>query len=404
MEPTATSTRRVFGPWVRGVKRVVRKAIRWYVRPQLDELDARLAQVAAAAHVENARLHDRLARLENERSEAQAAALDQFVEMCRQLEQLRARQQEGCRQAEALQADLQALRAELGAHADAHAQDRRRQAEALEAAVHSLRADLTVQGRRIGQFLLAAEQAAPGTAGDRLRLVVADDVRDEHDQLYAAFEERFRGSREEIQDRQRVYLPLLTEARLGTTDRPVLDLGCGRGEWLELLRDHGLHARGVDCNRVFVSQCRERGLEVVEAELFEHLRAVPDASVGAVTAFHVAEHLPFDRLLALFDEVLRVLQPGGLLVFETPNPENLIVGACNFYVDPTHQHPIPPQTLKFLAEARGFIRTDVRRLNQHVLTRPFADDDVPPAWKPLLAYIKHYFLAAPDYALIGWKP
>src|SRR5262249_47800542 len=141
---------------------------------------------------------------------------------------------------------------------------------------------------------------APFTAEQTRKL--ADEGQHNLDALYVAFEDQFRGTREDIKDRLKVYVPYLLESGLGTADMPVLDLGCGRGEWLELLGDEGLHARGVDMNRALLHQCRERGLDVVEGDALAYLRGLPDNSLGAVTGFHIIEHLPFDVLINLFDE------------------------------------------------------------------------------------------------------
>jgi O-antigen chain-terminating methyltransferase len=254
-----------------------------------------------------------------------------------------------------------------------------------------LEADLCVQRRRIGLFLNEVEKTSSERLHERARTLDTADQADDYDRLYAAFEERFRGSREEIKDRLKVYLPLLREANLGRQDMPILDLACGRGEWLELLQDNALHAHGVDVNRVFLDQCRRLGLVVTEGDLFCHLRSVPDASVGGVSGFHIVEHLTLPQLLRLFDEALRVLK----------HPENIVVGACNFYADPTHQRPLYPATLQFLATARGFSRVDILRVNQHVLgCTPLAEG--PPAqWGWLFEYVKRHFLAAPDYAVIA---
>lgn len=225
------------------------------------------------------------------------------------------------------------------------------------------------------------------------------------DQLYASFEDQFRGSRDDITSRLKPYLPLLLDRNLGGESSPVLDLGCGRGEWLELLRDNGLHARGIDLNEIFLEECRERGLEVAAGDALEQLRAQPDASLGAVTAFHLVEHLPFAYLLELIDEVVRVLKPGGLALFETPNPENLLVSTCFFYADPTHRNPLFAPTLQFLAEQRGLARVEVRPMNAHLLHGLLGDGvaHLSPESHPLLSILKRHLTAAPDFALVGWK-
>ncbi len=218
------------------------------------------------------------------------------------------------------------------------------------------------------------------------------------DAFYAAFEDRFRGTREDIRQRVSVYLPLVRDAGAGTSAAPIVDLGCGRGEWLELLRDQRLEARGIDSNRVMIAICRERELEVVEDDAIEHLQAQKAGSVGAITAMHVIEHLPFAHLIDLFDEALRVLKPGGIVVFETPNPENLLVGACTFYSDPTHQRPLPPEPMRFIAEARGF--SDVRILRLHPYP-PAAM--VQGAAGELQDLINSLLYGPQDYAVVGVK-
>jgi O-antigen chain-terminating methyltransferase len=184
--------------------------------------------------------------------------------------------------------------------------------------------------------------------------------------FYRAFEDRYRGSRAMIGERLQVYLPFVAPlADAGAETRPAaLDLGCGRGEWLELLGKHGFAARGVDLDDGMLAACRERGLEVETADAIGSLRALPDNSMAVVSAFHLVEHLPFDAVQALVEQSLRVLQPGGLLIMETPNPENPMVGACRFYLDPSHERPIPPNLLSFMTEHAGFARQKVLPLQE----------------------------------------
>lgn len=187
-----------------------------------------------------------------------------------------------------------------------------------------------------------------------------------HDSFYRAFEEKHRGSRELIKSRQRVYLPFIEPLRSIYSDTRAIDLGCGRGEWLELLKESGFDAQGVDLDEGMLAACRERGLNVETADVLVALKALPDESQLVVSGFHIAEHLPFPDLQTLVQEALRVLKPAGLLILETPNPENIVVGSCNFYLDPTHQRPIPPQLLSFLPEHYGFARSKLLRLQESV--------------------------------------
>jgi len=171
---------------------------------------------------------------------------------------------------------------------------------------------------------------------------------------YFSFERKFRGSFEEIQRRQREYLP-----RIELPDAPVLDLGCGRGEFVELLRDEGVAVRGVDLNEDSVAYARERGLPVERGDAFEVLGAAADDSLGGVVAFHVIEHLEPPRLLELLSLAYRKLKPGGFLLLETPNPQCLLVFAESFYLDFTHVRPVHPLTLEHLLEELGFARVEL---------------------------------------------
>ena len=180
--------------------------------------------------------------------------------------------------------------------------------------------------------------------------------------FYRAFEDKHRGARELIKSRLSVYLPFLLPLVAMHPDCSVLDLGCGRGEWLELLRENKIVALGVDLDDSMLAACRELGLEVENKDAIEYLKSLPDQSRLAITGFHLAEHLPFSLLQTLFVEARRVLKPNGLLILETPNPENLVVGTASFFIDPTHQRPLPSQLLQFLAEYHGFARVKILRL------------------------------------------
>jgi SAM-dependent methyltransferase len=165
---------------------------------------------------------------------------------------------------------------------------------------------------------------------------------------YTAFENRFRGSREDVRARQADYVELLRG------QGPVVDLGCGRGEFLDLLRSAGIEARGVEGNAHAVQECRRRGLDVVEGDLVEFLEGHGQGGLGAVFAAQVAEHLPPPVLVALLAEAHRTLRAGGLLVLETVNVSSAL-GFLDVYIrDLTHEQPLHPETLRFLAAAAGF--------------------------------------------------
>jgi SAM-dependent methyltransferase len=216
--------------------------------------------------------------------------------------------------------------------------------------------------------------------------------------MYSDFEDVFRKSVPEL---FKEYLPdVLALERHG----PVLDLGSGRGEWLEILKEAGIDAYGVDLNNDFIDQSLARGLKVVLADASAHLAEVPERSLSAITAFHFVEHVPVDRLIQLIDLSVRALQPGGLLVLETPNPENLIVGASSFYLDPSHLRPLPPELLRFLVEARGFAEVETRLLHPRSASQLSTPPDTAP-WSsdlsPLVNLLNDRLNGPQDYAVIG---
>jgi SAM-dependent methyltransferase len=174
---------------------------------------------------------------------------------------------------------------------------------------------------------------------------------------YFAFEARMRGSRELIRERQ---APYVDEFR----DRsPVLDIGCGRGEFLELLRDAGVEARGIDLDADMVEHCREEGLDVQRAEAVAYLPTLGDGSLGGIFCAHVVEHLAPPALFRLLELAAAKLRQRGLFVAETPNPLSLYALA-NFTSDLSHDKPLHPATLEFLARQAGFRETELRFLSE----------------------------------------
>lgn len=224
------------------------------------------------------------------------------------------------------------------------------------------------------------------------------------DTLYARFEDEFRGPKETIRARLMPYVSSLQAMGKGSEDQPILDLGAGRGEWLNLLRDAGLVASGVDTNRAFVAECVASGLNVVLGDAIAHLESLPESSLGAITTMHLVEHLPFEAVVALADACLRALKPGGVLIVETPNPENLRVATHNFYLDPTHRNPLPPIMMQWLFGDRGFSDVEILRLSDHrplpVLPRLPLEAPAAASLNPLLDWAE----IAPDYAIVARKP
>ncbi|MBW5413099.1 class I SAM-dependent methyltransferase [Pseudomonas sp. MAG002Y] len=182
------------------------------------------------------------------------------------------------------------------------------------------------------------------------------------DSFYLAFENRFRGSEEDIAQRLSYYLPIIEKNVALQEGYPLIDIGCGRGEWLKLLPE-SVKRLGVDLNTTNVKACLEQGLQAHHADALIWLAQQQDESLGAVSAFHVIEHISFEQLNQLLDICMRKLAPGGMILFETPNPENLVSGTTHFWTDPTHIHPLPPAFVEFFCEFKGFDEVSIHRVN-----------------------------------------
>ena len=217
---------------------------------------------------------------------------------------------------------------------------------------------------------------------------------------YVALEDRHRGSTEEIRAKLSIYVDLFSQA-----PGPVLDLGCGRGEFLGLLAEAGIEARGVDLNREMVGEVRAKGLEAETAEGLAHLQGLAEASLGGLFMAQVIEHLDLAQLTALLEEAFRVLAPKGIIVAETINPQSLSTFAGAFYVDPTHIKPVHPQAAKFLWESTGFKEVRIIPAN------PYPKEAILQLLDPGLleaetinenfARLNGLIYAPPDYAVAG---
>ena len=170
---------------------------------------------------------------------------------------------------------------------------------------------------------------------------------------YVGFEDRFRGSEDEIRARLQFYVPHFT----GATD--VLDIGCGRGEFLDLMREHGIKARGLDLNAAMVEVCRERGHDAVQGDALDYLTSLPDGSLGGLIAVQVVEHLQPDYLVRLLETSFHKLRPGSTIALETINPTCWVAFFESYIRDLTHVRPVHPETLQFLMLAGGFNHVDI---------------------------------------------
>lgn len=226
-------------------------------------------------------------------------------------------------------------------------------------------------------------------------LAISDEEKHIFDTFYVEFEDKFRGTREDIKERVKVYLPYIEKLPFDKKDMIFLDVGCGRGEWLELLKEEGYeNTKGLDLNRVMVAKSQELGLDVIESDVIEYLVSLPDNSLSVITGFHIIEHLPFEVLMRLFKESYRVLKRGGIVIFETPNSENLLVGAHYFYSDPTHISPLVPFSVQFMIEQNGFVNNEIKRLHKY---SDYFDAE------PQNKFLSNVLYNEMDFAIIGYK-
>lgn len=213
------------------------------------------------------------------------------------------------------------------------------------------------------------------------------------DNFYLEFEECYYAPRDVIKTLRRQYVPFvqpLVELYRGAA---TFDVGCGRGEWLELMSELKFAPYGVDLDEGMLSACVELSLPAAMGDAVSFIATLPSNSQAIVTAFHVVEHITFDQLRTMVLEALRVLLPGGLLIMETPNPENLFVATQNFYIDPTHQRPIPSPLLAFVAKYTGFYRVKTLRLQE---AKELSD-------KSEVTLTDVFRGVSPDYAVIAQK-
>lgn len=265
----------------------------------------------------------------------------------------------------------------------------------------ALEAEITATHRKLSEFKILSEktQSKPTIFTGPVKVNNAQKsniLADDHslDDFYVSFEDTFRGSEQVILERLQVYVPYFKALKINSLKTPVLDIGCGRGEFLELMKINKLDAIGLDLNETMVKLSVKRGFKATQANAINYMAAQKSKSFSAITGFHIVEHIHFSELLQLIKESYRALEDDGFVLFETPNPENLSVGAFSFYLDPSHLRPIPPDFLKFCLTYVGF--RDVNILPLHpVIEKKYEDEVINSAVKKLFG--------PQDYAVIGYK-
>jgi SAM-dependent methyltransferase len=216
---------------------------------------------------------------------------------------------------------------------------------------------------------------------------------------YVAFEDRFRGASEDLRELQREYLQYLPPPEAPGL---VVDIGCGRGEMLELLTDAGYHAIGVDPDAGMVDASREKGLNVVVANGLTWLVDQPDGSINAILCLQVVEHLFTSELVAFVRQARQKLQAGGVLVMETINPRSWHAFSNHFLADTSHIRPVYPETLRFLCQEAGFDRVELAERARHTLMDAASGMRAGATRNALEALLRGVF-GFQDYAIIATK-
>jgi O-antigen chain-terminating methyltransferase len=395
---------------IQTVKRLVARALNWHVREQVEFNRAALDCVQALLDAQNevnralARMDEaqRQHRLDAQQMRDTAAHWTQWraeweqktaqseIRLLRTVSELQAAFQHRVTLMEAnfRQTAQAEAAAEAQAHRDAVAQVREQFAQDLAA----LRAE---SARMKDGWIEALHREMERLVHDELRVVrqkiaVAPALAEARVAIdWVKFADKFRGPEEKIRKQQEFYLHHLHD------QAPVLDLGCGRGEFLDVMRAAGVAAKGVDLSEECVTRCRAKGLDAEVADLFTYLATQPDRSLQGVHCAQVVEHLPPAQLPELIALLARKMKPGAVLAIETPNPECLAIFSTHFFIDPTHTRPVPPVLLWFYLEEAGFGRLGVHRFNAAPESMPELNSLPQPAREALFGGM--------DYAIFGRK-
>jgi len=278
----------------------------------------------------------------------------------------------------------------------------RLRSEELENSLHNFEEDSRDRYHSVSSQLLQIKKSHECVKQNKSNPPPKDMLQaDDHffDDYYKVFEDRFRGSEKDITIRLRQNYSKILKNRCralgkGTT---AIDIGSGRGEMLDLLRESGFDAVGVDLNYEMVELSRGKGHKAINDDAIKYLGSLNDSSIGAITGIHIVEHLTFETLFTLLSECRRVLMKGGFILFETPNPENVTVGAHSFWFDSSHLKPLPPLSLSYMADYVGFKNTKIIRMrpvtknfSQKIVSDPVINEFI---YKALLGPVDYAILA-----------
>jgi 2-polyprenyl-3-methyl-5-hydroxy-6-metoxy-1,4-benzoquinol methylase len=389
-----TSHRKTIGRFIVFGKKAVRKILRWYINPLFDQQREFNGSVTRSLNIVNELLHnyagevknlnERLDVLQRENNELLQTHADEIRNLNERLDVLQRENNE------LLQTHADEIR-NLNERLDALQREYEKQTEA-ELIIANDRL------RRIERKLNQGLNLDPNTP--TINRLVEEDKANHYDFDYFLFEQRFRGSREDIKERQKVYMPYF----VGKSN--VLDFGCGRGEFVELLLENGVTTQGIDINPDMIAYCQDRGLPVIEADGITYLHSQEDNSLGGLFAAQVIEHLKPYQMIDLIRLAYKKLQPNACILLETINVQALYGYLNYFYMDLSHERPVHPETLKFILEAEGFNNIQI------LYSSPVEDMAIPPLhinnednseFNRYIDKLNNFLYGPQDYAVIAYK-
>jgi SAM-dependent methyltransferase len=365
------SSRKLIGPLLSGFKRLFYRLFHYPLEDLARQTDDAVHELHAADQRSEhalAQIAERLELLARERREL-GQRVDTLVNQLELVDQLEARARER------VEVDVQSLAVRLAE---------------TEATLERLQVPSRLG--RLERLVRTAPQARPAATAPSPSPSPAPQMPSFD---YMTFENRFRpeGS---VRERQAAYVDDLRDRKR------VVDLGCGRGELLALLRDAGVSAYGVDLDEDVVAIGKEQGLDVTGGDAIAHVETLESGAVDGIVASHVVEHLTPDQLWRLIASAAEALAPGGILILETPNPESILAGSVNFHRDPTHVRPVHPDTLSFLCESAGFSNVEIRRLSpvpaNERLPQPSSGDE---PLSQVVNRLNEFLYGYQDYAVVA---
>lgn len=334
------SDRKILGKWIILLKRITRRLLKifmgWYIFPHYQKMSHFNGKIVNAVALER----DILSVID-QRITAQGQELHEKIDY------FLGREKE-------FHQDMEELRREK--------EELRQENEKLILAIQTIQKQVEILSDEKQKLGVAIENLTSGNEQLYAKIKKLENLPTDDDEFYHCFEEKFRGSQELIRERQEVYVPIIQKYIKDWSKARFIDVGSGRGEWLDILRENGAQDYiGIDLNARQNAICEEKGHKVLEVDCIKYLADCTANSVDIITGFQIIEHLCMEDLLELLRQSYRVLKPGGLILFETQNPKNLIVGANTFYFDPSHKRPLNPEMVIFFAEWCGY--TQVRYID-----------------------------------------